>query len=101
VLFITSTVAAHLFLSKPWSRLVLIGLVVPLGIIRNGFRIMVIGLLCIYVDPDLIHSVIHHRGGPIFFALSLIPFFLVLWLLRRWETHKPTSKDAATSGLEG
>jgi exosortase C (VPDSG-CTERM-specific) len=99
VLFITSTVAAHLFLSKTWSRLILVGVVVPLGIIRNGFRIMVIGLLCVYVDPDLIHSVIHHRGGPIFFALSLIPFFLVLWLLRRRETQKPASNDVRGSVL--
>ena len=85
VLFITSLVAAHLFLARPWSRLLLIAAVVPLGILRNGFRIMVIGLLCVHVDPDLIHSVIHRRGGPIFFALSLIPLVLILWFLRRRE----------------
>jgi len=88
VLFITSIVAAHLFLTKTWSRLTLIGTVLPLAIARNGFRIMVIGLLCVYVDPDLIHSYIHHHGGPIFFALSLIPFFGVLWFLRRLEASK-------------
>ena len=36
----------------------------------------------------MIHSFIHHRGGPIFFALSLGPLFLLLWLLRRGELGK-------------
>ena len=85
VLFITSLVAAQLFLTKPLSRFVLAALVLPLGILRNGFRIMVIGLLCIHIDPRMIHSPIHRRGGPIFFALSLIPLLLILWLLRRRE----------------
>ena len=98
VLFITSTVAAHMFLSKPWSRLALISAVLPLAIVRNGFRILVISLLCIYVDPDLINSVIHHRGGPIFFALSLIPLFLWLWFLRRWEMRKAASHGDNQSG---
>lgn len=33
----------------------------------------------------MIDSSIHHRGGPIFFALSLIPLFLLLVWLRRQE----------------
>jgi exosortase C (VPDSG-CTERM-specific) len=85
VLFITSIVAAQLFLTNRWSRFVLVASVIPLGILRNGFRIMVIGLLCVHVDPDMIHSIIHRRGGPIFFALSLGPLLLILWFLRRRE----------------
>ena len=33
----------------------------------------------------MIDSPIHHRGGPLFFALSLVPLFLLLWWLRRQE----------------
>jgi exosortase/archaeosortase family protein len=58
---------------------------IPLGIIRNGFRVLTIGLLCVYVDPGMIHSIIHRRGGPIFFVLSLIPLFGLLFLLRKLE----------------
>jgi exosortase C (VPDSG-CTERM-specific) len=94
VLFITSLLAAQLFLAKPLSRLALVAAVIPLGILRNGFRIMVIGLLCVHVDPDMIHSVIHRRGGPIFFALSLGPLLFLLWILRRWELGTGSSAGA-------
>jgi len=85
VLFITSLLASHLFLRTRWRQTVLVAFVIPLGILRNGFRIAVIGLLCVYVGPQMIDSPIHHRGGPIFFALSLVPLFLLLWWLRRQE----------------
>jgi exosortase C (VPDSG-CTERM-specific) len=85
VLFITSLLASHLFLESPWRRFVLVAFVIPLGILRNGFRVFVIGMLCVHIGPHMVDSVIHHRGGPIFFALSLVPLFLLLWWLRRGE----------------
>ena len=86
VLFITSLLASHLFLRRAWRRTVLVAFVIPLGILRNGFRILVIGLLCVHIGPQMIHSVIHRQGGPLFFALSLLPLFLLLWWLRSCET---------------
>jgi exosortase C (VPDSG-CTERM-specific) len=85
VLFMTSILAANLFLKTPWRRFALVVFVIPLGILRNGFRILVIGLLCVRIGPQMIHSLIHRRGGPVFFVLSLIPFLLVLWWLRRGD----------------
>jgi exosortase C (VPDSG-CTERM-specific) len=85
VLFITSLLASHLFLRTRWRQIVLVAFVIPLGILRNGFRILAIGLLCVHVGPQMINSDIHHRGGPLFFALSLLPLFLLLWCLRRQE----------------
>jgi exosortase C (VPDSG-CTERM-specific) len=85
VLFITSLVAANLFLQSTWRRLVLVLVVIPLGIIRNGFRIMVIGKMCVESGPTMIDSWVHHRGGPLFFALSLIPLLLLTCWLRRGE----------------
>lgn len=95
VLFITSLLAANLFLRTTWRRVLLVALVIPLGIIRNGFRISVIGWLCVNVGRHMIDSPIHHRGGPIFFALSLIPLFLVLAFLRRNEHTKAKRKQSA------
>ena len=87
VLFMTSILAANLFLKTPWRRFALVIFVIPLAILRNGFRILVIGLLCVHMGPQMIHSLIHRRGGPVFFVLALIPFFLVLWLLRKGDVH--------------
>jgi exosortase C (VPDSG-CTERM-specific) len=87
VLFITSLLAGHVFLRSPWRRGALALAVIPLALVRNGFRVFVIGQLCVNVGPDMINSYIHHKGGPIFFALSLVPFFLLLWALRKWETR--------------
>src|SRR5206468_3997679 len=87
VLFITSILAANLFLKMPWRRFALVAFVIPLAILRNGFRILVIGLLCVHMGPQMIQSPIHNRGGPVFFVLSLIPLLLVLWLLRKGDVH--------------
>jgi exosortase C (VPDSG-CTERM-specific) len=85
VLFITSLLAGYLFLRSPWKRTLLAVIVIPLALIRNGFRVFVIGELCVHIGPQMINSYIHRKGGPIFFVLSLIPFFLLLLLLKKSE----------------
>ena len=93
VLFITSLLASHLFLTSRWRKIVLVAFVIPLGVLRNGFRILVIGLLCVHVGPQMIDSPIHHRGGPIFFALSLVPLYLLAWWL--WNGERPHGRAEA------
>jgi exosortase C (VPDSG-CTERM-specific) len=95
VLFITSLLASYLFLRSPWRRALLVAAIIPLGLLRNGVRILTISLLCVHIGPHMINSVIHRRGGPFFFAASLIPLFLLLWWLRRGEvtaTRSDTGK---------
>jgi exosortase/archaeosortase family protein len=105
VLMIASVLAADLFLKSPWRRLALVLITIPLGILRNGFRIWTIGTLCIYVGPHMIHSAIHRRGGPLFFVLALGPLFLFLWWLRRSEAKGPEESrnklDQQPEGLAG
>ena len=109
VLVITSILASHLFLKSPWRRIVLVAFVIPLGILRNGFRVFVIGMLCVHVGPHMVDSVIHRQGGPFFFALSLVPLFLLLWWLRRGERRAespgspldPRGSRVALSKVEG
>ena len=88
VLFLTSLIAGQLFLRTPWKRALFALLVIPLGIIRNGIRIVTIGELCVHVDPAFIDSPSHHRGGPIFFVVSMVPFLLLLWYLRKTDLKK-------------
>jgi exosortase C (VPDSG-CTERM-specific) len=88
VLLITSLLAAHMFLQTP-SRKVLFTLsVIPLALLRNGFRIFTISELCVHVGPQMIDSPIHHHGGPLFFLLSLVPLFLLLVYLTKSEARK-------------
>jgi exosortase C (VPDSG-CTERM-specific) len=89
VLFIVGLFAGELFLRRSWTRTVLALAVIVLGIARNGFRVFTLGQLCVYDDPSWIDSPLHHRGGPIFFALSLVPLFILLYVLRRWDRPKP------------
>jgi hypothetical protein len=42
----------------------------------------------------MINSPIHRKGGPIFFVLSLIPFFALLLLLRKTEPDSAKTVDA-------
>ena len=91
VLVITSVLAANMFLHTTWRRALLVCAVIPLGLLRNGLRILVISLLCVHIGPHMINSLIHRRGGPVFFAASLIPLFLMLWGFRWQETKKHLS----------
>jgi exosortase C (VPDSG-CTERM-specific) len=88
VLMITSLLAANMFLWTTWRRVLLVAAVIPLGLLRNAVRILVISLLCVHIGPHMIHSVIHRRGGPFFFALSLLPLFAMLWWFRQQETRQ-------------
>jgi exosortase C (VPDSG-CTERM-specific) len=85
VLFITSLVAGRMILRRWRNRALLCLAVIPLALLRNGFRVFVIGELCVHVSPRMIDSPIHHRGGPLFFVLSLAPFFLLLYFLHKTE----------------
>jgi exosortase C (VPDSG-CTERM-specific) len=90
-LFLTSLVAGQMFLRSPWKRTLLAAVVLPIALVRNGFRVFVIGELCVEVGPHMIHSWIHRQGGPVFFALSLIPFSVILWLLFRSDRRSVPS----------
>ena len=92
VLLITGLVASYLFLRTPWKRGLLTLLMIPLGLLRNGFRVFTIGELCVHIGPQMINSPIHRRGGPLFFALSLIPLFILLVWLQKSERARDKSK---------
>jgi exosortase C (VPDSG-CTERM-specific) len=85
VLLITSLLAGYLFLRTTTRRAILLASIIPLGLLRNGFRILTVALLCVHIGPHMINSPIHRRGGPIFFAASLVPLFILLWALYRSE----------------
>jgi exosortase len=90
VLLITSLLASNLYLRTPWKRALLVIFTLPLGILRNALRIVTLALLSIHVDPGIMDSALHHKGGPLFFAVSLLPFFALLIVLVRSDYPKKT-----------
>lgn len=94
VLLITSLAAGHLFLRSTLNRTLLVAITFILGIFRNAFRIWVIAWLCVERGPHMINAWIHKQGGPVFFALSLLPLGCVLWLMIRIETRRREEKQA-------
>lgn len=100
VLFITSVLAAYLFLPTLPRRIVLVAAVLPLGILRNAVRIYVIGWLCVRMGPEMIDSWIHHKGGPVFFAVSLVPLFLLAWWLRGRKSADSTAGKQTTGEVK-
>jgi exosortase C (VPDSG-CTERM-specific) len=95
ILFITGLVAANLILNSNWRRVVLVAAMVPLALLRNGFRIFTISQLCVHIGPQMIESPIHRRGGPVFFGLSMIPFLFLLIYLRKKELQTAPKQPLA------
>lgn len=96
VLFLTSLLAGDMFLRTGWKKALLAAIVIPLGFVRNAFRVLVLSLLTAHVSPGIIDSPLHHRGGPLFFLLSLIPFFaLLLWLRKSERPGSSTAEKAS------
>ena len=87
-LFITSLLAGSVFLRSSWTRALLCLAVIPIGIIRNAFRIFTVGELCVQIGPQMIDSYIHRTGGWMFFLVSMVPLFLLLLLLVRSERSR-------------
>ena len=88
VLLITSLVAGHLFLRNTSSRALLALMVIPVGLLRNGVRVVTLALLTIHVDSGIIDGPLHHKGGPVFFLPSLGVLVAILWGLRRYEKRR-------------
>jgi exosortase/archaeosortase family protein len=77
----TSLLAGHLYLTTGWKRALVVLMVVPFAILKNGARIVALSLLAIHVDPSFLSGALHHEGGIVFFLIGLAvlaPFFAAL-----------------------
>jgi len=84
-LFLVSLLAGHLMLRQPWRKSVLIVSIVPITIVKNAVRIVMLTLLAVYVDPRILGSAAHQWGGIPIFLLALVLLAGVLAFLRRGE----------------
>ena len=88
VLFIVSVLAGHLFLMSRKRKFYLSLWVLPITIVKNAIRIVTLTLLGVYVDPRILDSTLHQRGGIPFFIVALSLLGVVLWFLRRFESRE-------------
>jgi exosortase len=85
-LTITGVLAGHLLLRTGWARGTLALAMLPIAIVKNAVRIVVLSLLAIHVDKSFITgSVVHSRGGIPLFFVTLLVVGGVVWLLQRAE----------------
>jgi exosortase len=94
MLFVTTIVLAHLFLTSWWRKLFLVVLAIPLSVAKNGLRIFTIVELGTRVDPGFLNGKLHHNGGVIFLGIGVIAVIIPLWLLRRSELRTPLRPSA-------
>jgi exosortase len=87
MLLVTTTVLAQLWLRSPWRKALVIAVAVPLSVAKNALRIFTIAMLGTRVDPGFLTGKLHHQGGIVFFLISLVALFVLLWILRRTELH--------------
>ena len=98
ILFLSSLVLAQLFLKSPWSRLTAVLLMVPMTIFKNGLRIFTLAFLGTRVDPSFLTGRLHHQGGIVFFAISFVLMWGLVWALQKWEARAATAGEHPPSG---
>jgi exosortase len=87
-LVITCVLAGHMFLKTTWKKIVLVLVVIPITMFKNGIRIVSLSLLGVYVDRGFLTSSLHTDGGFLFFILALLLMAPILFVLRKSERSK-------------
>jgi len=101
-LLFTALLAGQMFLRTFWKQALLVAMTLPLAIVKNGVRIVSLSLLASYVDPGFLTGSLHHKGGIVFFLVSLALFAPIIHLLQRTEAlsssaWKPSARAAIGS----
>jgi exosortase len=88
-LLISGLVMAYLFLRSTWTRAAFVLVIIPLAIVKNAVRIVVLSWLAVHVDPSFITgSAVHRNGGIPVFLASLAILSGLAWLLGKCEAWK-------------
>jgi exosortase len=98
-LVITGLVAGKLFLRTRWARTLLVIAIVPITILKNGFRIAALSVLGVYVDKRILGSELHRNGGVLFFILALLLVWWVIALLGKAERNLKSNREGAAREL--
>lgn len=86
-LILTSLLTGHAMMFRTWSRILLLAVVFPITVLKNGIRIVSLTLLAIHVNPDYLTGQLHHEGGVVFFVLALAMLAPLLYVISRFESR--------------
>lgn len=99
-LFITAILASHLFLRRFSSKLIFVLAVFPVAIFKNGVRIVTLSILGAYVDKAwLTDSLLHRRGGIVFFMMALAIMITLIFFLRKIEMRGDKDDHLSLRGI--
>jgi exosortase len=68
-------------LRYPISRLLLLGLAIPIAVLINGIRVFLTGFLVYYVSPSLGEGFMHITEGWLLFLVSFASLGLIAWVM--------------------
>jgi len=95
LLSLLAGVVGYVYLAEPstWRRCVLVGSVIPIVILSNGFRLVSAGVVSFKFGPEADSGVTHTILGMAFFVLAFVSILLIhkLLLLRSPHTLTPRS----------
>jgi exosortase len=98
-LLLTSLLAGHSYLTKISTRTILVLAILPAALLKNGIRIVSLSLLAMHVDPSFLTGQLHHEGGILFFALTLVLLMPVFVLLQRSDRGRCAATGLAHDSL--
>ena len=89
-----------MLLAKPWSRVTLLVLAVPMAILINGFRIFLTAFLVYFVSPEAGSGFMHTTEGWLMFVIAFASLGAVASALLYIE-GRMARRHASTDGSNG
>jgi len=88
-LIILTLLAGHLFLKRLSNKILLVAVSIPVIIIKNTVRIVLLYYIAYYLDERFMESGFLHRSvGYFMFVLVLILMGFLLWSLEKKEAPR-------------
>ncbi len=87
VLVVSSMVMSYVLLRSFWARGIVTLAAIPLSIFKNGLRVFTLAVIGTYQSPGVLDSPLHHQGGVLFLAISLLVIIALIWLMGKAENR--------------
>jgi exosortase len=88
------------FLKHPVSRVLLVGITLPVAIVVNAFRVFLTGFLVFFVSPEMGEGFMHMSEGWLLFVVAFVILGAMAWGMRLIE-RKLESRKAERAPANG